>query len=150
MFKTATFALSIIQICVFIAELCFRGLAPVDINPGLGPWHDTMDFMGAKNAYKVLNGDITNFYTDLTPDIEQYIKTRKYSGPQPWRLFTNIFLHSGFIHIILNLSLQLRLALQAEVEWGMWRFIPIYFACGEFSAPPFFSSVPILPNKLTQ
>ena len=122
--KSASFALSLIQIAVLIAALSIRGFAPLAYNQGLGPWGDTLDWMGAKNAYKIFNGDITNYLTAPTP------LQRTFSGPQPWRLFTSIFLHSGLVHIALNLLLQMRLALHAEVLWGKWRFLPIYFACG--------------------
>ena len=131
--KTAAFALSLIQVAVFIASLCIRGFAPLAINSGFGPWGDTLDWMGAKNAYKILNGDIVNyFHRDSTGTIDgpTTLAERAFSGPQPWRLFTNIFLHSGVIHIVLNLVLQLRLALHAEVVWGMWRFLPLYMASG--------------------
>ncbi len=133
MLKTASFAMSLIQVAVLIASLSIRGFAPLSMNSGFGPWSDTLDWMGAKNAYKMYNGDITNYFIrdamgDIvggTPPAE-----RAFSGAQPWRLFTSIFLHSGIIHIVLNLVLQLRLALHAEVVWGMWRFLPIYFAAG--------------------
>lgn len=133
-FQTASFILSIIQIAVFIAELSVRGVAPLAINGGIGPWTDTMDWMGAKNAYKIYNGEIVNFFASQSDGQvagQTPVANRVYSGAQPWRLFTSIFLHSGFIHIALNLTLQLRLALHAEVVWGLWRFVPIYFACGE-------------------
>jgi membrane associated rhomboid family serine protease len=132
--QTASFLLSIVQIAVFIAELSIRGVAPLTINGGIGPWSDTMDWMGAKNAYKIYNGEIVNFFADQSDGQvagQTPVANRVYSGAQPWRLFTSIFLHSGFIHIALNLTLQLRLALHAEVVWGMWRFVPIYFACGK-------------------
>ena len=149
MAKSASFALSVIQILVLIASLCFRGFAPLNINSGFGPWSDTLDYMGAKNAYKMYNGDIVNFYTrDAAGRIETQtpVGQRTFTGPQPWRLFTSIFLHSGIIHIVLNLVLQLRLALHAEVVWGMWRFLPIYFACGINGA--LWSAV-IMPNTLS-
>ena len=146
--KSASFALSVIQIMVLIASLCFRGFAPLNINSGFGPWSDTLDYMGAKNAYKMYNGDISNYFirdatgvAGLTPPVQ-----RAFTGPQPWRLFTSIFLHSGIIHIVLNLVLQLRLALHAEVVWGMWRFLPIYFACGINGA--LWSAV-IMPSTLS-
>ncbi len=150
MLKTASFALSIIQVAVLIASLCIRGFAPLNVNSGLGPWSDTLDWMGAKNAYKMYNGDIANFFIrDASGAVKSggsafnvmgyeggnivggtALKDRTFTGAQPWRLFTSIFLHSGIIHIVLNLVLQLRLALHAEVVWGMWRFLPIYFASG--------------------
>jgi membrane associated rhomboid family serine protease len=116
--------LSISQLAVLIASLSLRGFAPYDVNPGLGPWADTLDLMGAKNAVKVVRGDPT------TPWQAPPAPGLLFSGAQPWRLLSCIFLHGGMLHLALNLLLQLRLGMQAEFVWGAWRFLPVYFGSG--------------------
>lgn len=115
------FLLSVAQLAVLVASLSLRGFAPYEVNPGLGPWSDTLDFMGAKNAVKAVRGDPLG--AAPAPGLA-------FSGPQPWRLLSCIFLHGGVLHLALNLMLQLRLGLLAEFTWGAWRFLPVYFGSG--------------------
>jgi membrane associated rhomboid family serine protease len=118
---SAAFLLSLAQLAVFAASLSLRGFAPYDVNPGLGPWSDTLDFMGAKNAVKAARGEPLG--AAPAPGLA-------FSAPQPWRLLSCIFLHGGLLHLALNMMLQLRLGLQAEFVWGSWRFLPVYFGSG--------------------
>ena len=122
---SASFLLSISQLAVLIASLCLRGFAPFAVNPGLGPWLDTLDFMGAKNAVKVVMGD---------PVGSVPMQGLQFTGAQPWRLVTCIFLHGGLLHIAVNFSMQLRLGLLAEFVWGKWRYLPVYFGSGVASS----------------
>ena len=112
--------LSIAQLAVLAASLSLRGFAPYEVNPGLGPWSDTLDFMGAKNAVKQVSVGVS---MERSPGLT-------FSGPEPWRLLSCIFLHGGLLHLALNLLLQLRLGLTAEFVWGTRRFLPVYFGSG--------------------
>ena len=121
---SAACLLSVAQLAVLAASLSLRGFAPYEVNPGLGPWADTLDFMGAKNAVKQVAGD------PLAPSPPAPGGAAAFSGPQPWRLLSCIFLHGGLLHLALNMLLQLRLGLTAEFVWGTRRFLPVYFGSG--------------------
>ncbi|KAH3665414.1 hypothetical protein OGAPHI_003598 [Ogataea philodendri] len=49
---------------------------------------------------------------------------------QWWRLFTCIFIHAGFLHIIFNLFLQIALGSKIEIYVGLLRYAFIYIASG--------------------
>ncbi|KAJ7706265.1 hypothetical protein B0H17DRAFT_620531 [Mycena rosella] len=64
-------------------------------------------------------------------------------NPNQWfRFITPIFLHAGFVHIILNMLAQLTVSAQVEREMGSGGFFITYFAAGIFGwvvcllAPP--------------
>jgi len=53
--------------------------------------------------------------------------------PNQWfRFITPIFLHAGFVHIILNMLAQLTVSAQVEREMGSGGFFITYFAAGIF------------------
>jgi membrane associated rhomboid family serine protease len=53
--------------------------------------------------------------------------------PNQWfRFITAIFLHAGFIHILLNMLAQLTISAQMEREMGSVGFMITYFAAGIF------------------
>ncbi|KAJ7630858.1 rhomboid family-domain-containing protein [Roridomyces roridus] len=55
------------------------------------------------------------------------------NDPNQWfRFITPIFLHAGFIHIILNMLAQLTVSAQVEREMGSVGFFLTYFAAGIF------------------
>jgi len=47
-----------------------------------------------------------------------------------WRLLTPMLLHAGFIHLAVNVLIQLRVGVMLELEWGLKRFSVIYFVSG--------------------
>jgi len=47
-----------------------------------------------------------------------------------WRLFTNIFLHIGFLHFALNMWCLWSLGTLAESLYGPWTYAAIYLICG--------------------
>ncbi|HEX8424769.1 rhomboid family intramembrane serine protease [Hymenobacter sp.] len=49
---------------------------------------------------------------------------------QPWRLLTNVFLHGGPAHLLLNLSALLLLGLLAEAKVGRWPWLLAYLLSG--------------------
>ena len=49
---------------------------------------------------------------------------------QIWRLFTPMFLHIGFQHIVLNMVTLYFLGMQIEYLFGPWRFLVIYLVSG--------------------
>jgi rhomboid protease GluP len=49
---------------------------------------------------------------------------------EAWRLLTSIFLHSGFIHLAMNMISLYFLGSFAEVSFGRGRFFALYFISG--------------------
>jgi membrane associated rhomboid family serine protease len=97
-YRTSAFWLSVIQISLVIVSLSFRGFAPYEVNFGLGPWVDTLDFLGAKNGAKI-------------------IRLR-----EAWRLIVAIMLHNGLLHLATNLLMQVRASdIYRSEDGGKWR-----------------------------
>jgi membrane associated rhomboid family serine protease len=48
----------------------------------------------------------------------------------PWQLFTYMFLHEGFMHILFNMLMLWWIGVQVEQAWGTRRFLIYYFLCG--------------------
>lgn len=53
---------------------------------------------------------------------------------QLWRLVTPIFLHAGFIHLVTNLLMQLRVGVYVEQIFGWRRFTVLYLASGIYAS----------------
>jgi len=47
-----------------------------------------------------------------------------------WQLFTYMFLHAGFLHILFNMLTLWMFGMQLERDWGTRRFLKFYFYCG--------------------
>ena len=47
-----------------------------------------------------------------------------------WQMFTYLFLHSGFLHIFLNMLFLWILGKDLEIDWGKNKFLIYYFVCG--------------------
>ena len=99
---------SIFEIAILIWELILNGgIASPSINPLIGPSAETLITCGAK--YGILMRSPYN---------------------QWWRWFTPIFLHAGIIHILFNLTLQIRVGVELERRFGTYRIAIIYFLSG--------------------
>ena len=72
------------------------GFAPRVVNPMLGPWPGALVLLGAKNTALIV-----------------------YRG-QVMRLLGPMLLHAGWVHLGMNVFIQLRLGLYLELRWG-WR-----------------------------
>lgn len=81
-------------------------IEPFNVNPMLGPQLYALDLWGAKNAAKI-----------------------RYQM-EWWRLFTPMFLHAGWLHLLSNLLMQLRLSIFLEVIWGRTAWLLIYILSG--------------------
>ncbi|GAB1221087.1 hypothetical protein ENUP19_0063G0047 [Entamoeba nuttalli] len=103
---SASFMLSIVQIIMLIVEISLDGFEKPSINWMLGPTSKAMNTLGAKNDYEIK----CNY--------------------QLWRLITPIFLHGGIIHLLCNLTMQLRLGMIIERRWNSFRFLIVYFVSG--------------------
>jgi len=120
--RTWSFALAVLQ-TVLLLWSCYLsgGLAPRSVNPMLGPTADALDVLGARNTARIV-----------------------YEW-QVHRLLTPSLLHAGFIHLAMNVTMQLRIGLYLELQWGASKWLCVYFASGVGSA--LLSSV-FLPDQL--
>lgn len=93
---------SISQILVLIGMMWQCSIAPLNINPMVGPYPDALSYWGGKNAILIV-------------DDGEY-----------WRLLTPIFLHAGIIHLFCNISVQLETGAFFEREWGSLVWLIVY------------------------
>ncbi|KAF9462142.1 hypothetical protein BDZ94DRAFT_752247 [Collybia nuda] len=153
-FPFVVWGLTAIMTAVFIYELIVNSKAqgtPVSfkpvINPMLGPSSSALINLGARfpPCMKLIEevplstrfGCLNN--TANPPDSTCSLETICGFGgfyerdPNQWfRFITPIFLHAGFIHILLNIFAQLTLSAQIEREMGSGGFFITYFAAGIF------------------
>ncbi len=78
------------------------GVAPMQINPMVGPYPDALSDWGGKNAVNILDDG------------------------EWWRLVTPILLHAGVIHLICNVAVQLETGAFFEREWGSLKWLIVY------------------------
>jgi membrane associated rhomboid family serine protease len=106
-FHSATFFICCINILLVIISLIMSG-GPLSIqeNPMFGPSTSTLYTLQALSPAAIV-----------------------YQG-QVWRLLTNIFLHAGIIHVIMNTTIAVRYALRLEFAWGMGPFLLLYLGSG--------------------
>jgi hypothetical protein len=99
---------SMVQTVVLAAMMIQCGIAPLNLNPMIGPPPDALDYWGGKNSLKILEDN------------------------EEWRLVTPIFLHAGIIHLMCNVSVQLDVGEFFEREWGsgVWLYIYLVSAVG--------------------
>ncbi|GMI26315.1 hypothetical protein TrRE_jg7462 [Triparma retinervis] len=101
-----TYVVSAIQVVTLFIPLCTCQIAPIMINPMLGPYPTILDDWGAKNTWKM-------------------VVLSQWS-----RLYTPIFLHSGILHLAGNLMIQLDACQRYEREWGLPIYAGIYLGSG--------------------
>lgn len=93
---------SLVQTIILGLMMWQCGIAPLKINPMLGPYPDALSEWGGKNSILILEDD------------------------QWYRLLTPILLHAGLIHLFCNVAVQLETGLFFEREWGSTRWLLIY------------------------
>ncbi|MBS1581490.1 MAG: rhomboid family intramembrane serine protease [Bacteroidetes bacterium] len=49
---------------------------------------------------------------------------------RPWQLITHMFMHGGFLHLLLNMFALFMLGPRVEYRWGSKRFLLYYMLCG--------------------
>ncbi|CAM9746465.1 unnamed protein product [Phaeothamnion confervicola] len=87
----------------------------------LGPWPTTLVAFGAKDTALILYDN------------------------EWWRLLTPAMLHAGFIHLFVNIVIQMRLGVHLEYEWGWRPWMAVYVASAAFSS---LMSCIFLPDQL--
>ncbi|KAL7716318.1 rhomboid protease [Entamoeba marina] len=103
---SASFVLSVIQTIMLIVSICIDGFEKPKYNWMLGPTQHALDVLGCKDAAEMKN------------DYEY------------WRFVTPIFLHGGIIHLVCNLTMQLRMGMIIERRWNTLRYLIVYFVSG--------------------
>jgi len=108
---TLSVLLALVQVAMLaIAIALSDGLAPTEQNPMVGPYATILDRLGAKNAALIAYRN------------------------QWWRLFTPMLLHAGFIHLAVNVLIQVRIGVILEYQWGIAIYTIIYITSGFLSA----------------
>jgi membrane associated rhomboid family serine protease len=92
----------IVQTAILAVMMWQCGIAPLNINPMIGPGPDVLNYWGAKNAVLII--DDGEFY----------------------RLFTPVFLHAGLIHLAGNVMVQMDAGNTWEKEWGSLVWMLVY------------------------
>ena len=97
-----SYGFSFVQTIIMGLLMWQCGMAPMNINPMVGPYPDALSEWGGKNA------------TLIVDDGEW------------WRLLTPIFLHAGWFHLMGNVAVQVEAGAFFEKEWGSVRWLIIY------------------------
>lgn len=113
---------AIVQTIVLAVMMYQCGIAPLNINPMIGPYPDALNYWGAKNAVLIIeDGEF-------------------------WRLFTPVFLHAGLIHLIGNVMVQVDAGNMWEKEWGSLVWMIVYV--GSTFGSSVFSSI-FMPDNIS-
>lgn len=99
----ASIAVAALQLLVLMLQLAMCGVAPLEVNPMVGPFPDAFSEWGGKNAYLML-------------------EEKEY-----WRLVTPAFLHVGVLHLLANSFCLLYSSALFEREWGSCTWLFIFF-----------------------
>jgi membrane associated rhomboid family serine protease len=100
-FAYLSMTISAFQLLILASQLSLCGVAPLDVNPFVGPYPDVLSQWGGKNPYLMQNGEW-------------------------WRLVTPAFLNVGVLQLLVNSAVQLETCAFFEREWGWMRYLWIY------------------------
>lgn len=103
--RSVTVWLAIVQIIYFIVSLGVGSVAPLSINPLVGPCPRAFFMLGGMNGWLC--------FVDL----------------QLWRLVLPLLLHGGILHLLLNLWAEVRFGLYLERRMGL-PFIAVLYVLG--------------------
>lgn len=98
--------LSAVQFAILTTQVLLCGIAKLSINPLIGPYPDAFSEWGGKNVYLLVEG-------------QEY-----------FRFISPIFLHVGYIHLLVNIFFQLETCAYLEREWGFLTWFGIYLISG--------------------
>ena len=101
-FGYCSIVITAIQLLVLMLQLALCGVAPLDVNPMVGPYPDVFSEWGGKNAYLIIE------------------------KRQVFRLLTPAILHVGILHLMCNAYVQLETCAFFEREWGSARWVILY------------------------
>ena len=92
---------SAIQVLVLALMLSLCGVAPLDVNPFIGSYPDTLSEWGGKNPTLLKNGEW-------------------------WRIVSPACLNVGIVQLVVNTGVQLETCALFERQWGSTRYMWIY------------------------
>ncbi|CAF1657964.1 unnamed protein product [Adineta ricciae] len=139
--------ISIVQILVFMFELAQNWMLtgnPVEItssfNPNIGPSLPVLIHMGARFSpcihgitdqkfYAVLRSNYTNSMENILCNLNELCGLTTH---QWFRFIIPIFLHTGLVHVSLNIFTQLIIGTRIEMKNGTCRVVVVYFVSGTF------------------
>jgi membrane associated rhomboid family serine protease len=108
--------------CIILPVMMWQcGVAPMKINPMIGPYPDALNYWGAKNGVLIIDDG------------------------EWWRLFTPIFLHAGLIHLVGNVMVQIESGNRWEKEWGSLIWLVVYIGSAFGSS---ILSVCVMPDQI--
>jgi membrane associated rhomboid family serine protease len=113
---------SVVQTIILAIMMIKCGVAPLNVNPMVGPYPDVLSDWGGKNAVSILDDG------------------------EWWRLVTPILLHAGVIHLLCNVAVQLETGAFFEREWGSPTWLTIYLVSAVGSS---ILSVIAMPNSIS-
>jgi membrane associated rhomboid family serine protease len=97
---------SLVQTVILGLMMWQCGIAPLNLNPMIGPYPDALSEWGGKNSVLIIDDG------------------------QTYRLITPILLHAGVIHLLGNVMVQLETGAFFEKEWGSIRWLILYLSSG--------------------
>lgn len=109
------------MVVILAVQVYLEGHAPYSKNPMIGPPAISFDKFGARNAARI-----------------------RYDN-EWWRLFTPIFLHGGWVHLLGNIAVQMRTGLVLECLWGSPIWLLIFLGSGAYAS---LASCIAIPNSL--
>eukprot|EP00547_Thalassionema_nitzschioides_P001490 CAMPEP_0194206390 /NCGR_PEP_ID=MMETSP0156-20130528/5439_1 /TAXON_ID=33649 /ORGANISM="Thalassionema nitzschioides, Strain L26-B" /LENGTH=321 /DNA_ID=CAMNT_0038932911 /DNA_START=130 /DNA_END=1095 /DNA_ORIENTATION=+ len=113
---------SFAQTVILIIMMWQCSVAPLNINPMIGPYPDALSEWGGKNAVNIIDDG------------------------EWWRLLTPMMLHAGVIHLFSNIAVQLESGAFFEREWGSLNWLIIYCVSAVGSS---ILSVIFMPNSIS-
>ena len=117
-----TITFSVAQIVIMAVMMLQCGIAPLRVNPMIGPYPDALSYWGGKNSVLILEDD------------------------EWWRLMSPILLHAGVIHLLCNVAVQLEIGSFFEKEWGSFHWLIIYLTSALLSSV---MSVIFMPDAIS-
>jgi membrane associated rhomboid family serine protease len=94
--------IAVLQTILLVVMMVECGVAPLKINPMVGPYPEALSYWGAKNSYFIVQDG------------------------EYWRLASPAFLHAGIFHLVGNISVQRETCDFFEREWGSALWLVIY------------------------
>jgi len=101
-YSPLSYIFSILQTIILGVMMWQCGVAPLNINPMVGPYPDGLNHWGGKNGVLIIEDG------------------------EWWRMITPIFLHAGIFHLVGNVQVQLDMGAFFEKEWGSLNWLIIY------------------------
>jgi len=117
-----SYLFSFLQTIILIIMMTQCGIAPLNINPMIGPYPDALSYWGGKNAVNIIDDG------------------------EWWRLLTPMMLHAGVVHLFSNIAVQLETGAFFEREWGWMNWLIIYTVSAIGSS---ILSVICMPNSIS-